>query len=93
MNFHNGVLGDLDGDGDLDVIGNSVVEGYRAGWFTWMNDGVGNFSLFSESSFGVYLQESFEPPLLLDLDGDGDLDALVKEYQYGYPEIWQYQLS
>lgn len=61
-------LGDLDGDGDLDVFvanmgPNSV----------WLNSGTGAFSHNGES-LGVAASTSVT---LGDLDGDGDLDAFV----------------
>ena len=69
-------LGDLDGDGDLDaMVGNfgivSGVEGEPNA--VWTNDGTGTFTnsrqaLGNNKSFSVALG---------DLDGDGDLDAMV----------------
>ena len=74
-------LGDLDGDGDLDAVF-SAYQGYPA--TVWLNDGAGSFSppltapsFGSGISFGVALG---------DLDGDGDLDAILAEW-YGQPEV------
>ncbi|MBN1180206.1 MAG: tandem-95 repeat protein [Anaerolineae bacterium] len=65
-------LGDLDGDGDLDAFaGNRGLGPYDANQ-VWLNDGAGVFSL--GQNVGA------EPTLdvaLGDVDGDGDLDALV----------------
>ncbi|MFH2073339.1 MAG: VCBS repeat-containing protein, partial [Actinomycetota bacterium] len=62
-------LGDLDGDGDLDVF---VVNDSQTANRVWLNDGAGAFTdsqgLGNSSSRGVGLG---------DLDGDGDLDAFV----------------
>ncbi len=74
-------LGDLDADGDLDV--------YISGSFfanspdeVWINDGLGNFTLFSTTV-------EIDPggiATLGDLDSDGDLDAFVTSQteQFGY---------
>ena len=65
-------LGDIDGDGDLDAVfanGGIVSEPNTA----WMNDGDGNF-IDSGQAFGNGQSTSIG---LADLDGDGDLDAMV----------------
>jgi hypothetical protein len=70
----NGVaLGDLDGDGDTDAFVANDFDSFKGGSLhVWFNDGDGYFSsgpIFGvEDSYGVALG---------DLDGDGDLDALV----------------
>jgi hypothetical protein len=64
-------LGDLDGDGDLDVFtANDSPEGNKI----WVNDGQGIFTMS---------EQTLEPCLrvaLGDLDGDSDLDAVVTNW-------------
>jgi hypothetical protein len=66
---------DLDGDGDLDaLVGNGHTD--DTGWpnTVWYNDGSGRFT-----DSGQQLGEDYESTLsiaLIDLDGDGDLDAV-----------------
>jgi len=67
-------LGDLDGDGDLDAL-----IGKEAGAVIWINQGGvqgGQTGVFADS--GQRLGRGhIETVFLADLDGDGDLDALV----------------
>jgi len=61
-------LGDLDGDGDLDVL---TLDG-----LVWLNDGSGEFTLRGPRfEHGDLMQRG--GMTLGDLDGDGDLDAFV----------------
>ena len=67
--------GDVDGDGDLDLV---VVRGTNSGGLAnevFLNDGLGDFT--SGGTFG--LDHSYDLDLA-DLDGDGDLDAVVANY-------------
>jgi hypothetical protein len=59
-------LGDLDGDGDLDIASASD-DGNRI----WLNDGTGIFTLFQQIPAGSTFALA-----LGDLDGDGDLDLV-----------------
>ena len=67
-------LGDLDGDGDLDAL-----VGNERGAIVWINQGGaqggqgGTFALSGQEISGDQTRAAF----LSDLDGDGDLDALV----------------
>lgn len=80
-------LGDLDGDGDLDAfIGNTQTSGEDLQNDepneVWLNDGNGYFThsgqlLGSQGTYAVALG---------DVDGDGDLDALVGNE--GEDELW-----
>jgi hypothetical protein len=71
-------LGDMDGDGDLDLI-NSYTEN-RSGYVSVrLNDGAGNFTPWSLG--GVTIASS--NLVLGDVDGDGDLDLLADSGQAG----------
>ncbi len=64
---------DIDGDGDLDLIVNSLV----AGTHVMFNDGKGHFTLaavLNKNRAGTSLA-------LADIDGDGDLDLYVANYR------------
>jgi hypothetical protein len=76
-------LGDLDSDGDLDaVVANSPDKAQT----TWLNDGTGAFSAHpSTPSFGA---EDSHDIALGDLDGDGDLDAVVANYDSQAQTTW-----
>lgn len=65
---------DLDGDGDMDVLGSSQL-GDKLFWYENL-DGLGNFSspIIIESSGGGELRIAS-----LDLDNDGDLDVLISD--------------
>ncbi|MBN1851537.1 MAG: VCBS repeat-containing protein [Pirellulales bacterium] len=73
--FEDVVLGDLDGDGDIDAVaertGNSVSSG---GATIWRNDGAGQFQAIWNGNFAGGTQSSTLKMELGDLDGDGDLD-------------------
>jgi hypothetical protein len=67
------LLADLDGDGDLDLVSNSIGRGT----WTWFNDGKGRFARGQEINArraGMSLAAG-------DLDGDGDLDVYVANYR------------
>jgi len=83
-NAYAAVLGDLDGDGDLDAfIANSSHNGAYPADKVWMNDGKG---VFTDS--GQKLGTSYSmAAALADLDGDGDLDVVTGSWRTG-PKIW-----
>ena len=73
-------LGDLDGDGDLDIfVANGVLDSIFTSTGTsvpnevWLNDGSGNF-VDSQQRLGNSTSTSVE---LGDIDGDGHVDAVV----------------
>ena len=66
-------LGDLDGDGDVDVFtANSDVDSAQPDGI-WLNDGAG-FFVDSGQRLGNTLSRAVD---LGDMDGDGDLDAFI----------------
>jgi len=65
---------DLDGDGDLD--GFLLGTGMPSGAHVLVNDGAGGFALTATPYAGAPLQFDVK---LGDLDGDGDIDALVSD--------------
>ena len=66
---HSLVLGDIDGDGDLDAVTCAKDSG-TAAWFE--NDGKGNFT-----THHIYENQAAYDIRLVDMDGDRDLDVLV----------------
>ena len=79
-------LGDLDGDGDLDL-----VVGEASGTLNFFrNDGSGTAPAFApavEEWLGIDVGRR-ATPALADLDGDGDLDLLVGE-EGGAVALWR----
>ncbi len=79
-------LGDLDGDGDLDLLigeGSGTLNYYR-------NDGTRTapeFTLVSDQFQGIDVGRR-SAPVLADLDGDGDLDLLVGTDGDGLVRFW-----
>lgn len=77
---YNGKFGDMDGDGDLDIL----IMGYRE-IYAHFNDGTGNFITGTETynfSIGGIVGQVWNTPDLTDLDGDGDLDAFIFSNNY-----------
>jgi hypothetical protein len=62
-------IGDLDGDGDYDLVAGDHLVGAQA----WLNSGQGSFSL---SRTGLPSSDAYSGAGFGDLDGDGALDAV-----------------
>lgn len=73
------VLGDLDGDGQLDII----LGGPQGNLYAYRYDGnpVNGFPL--PSGFPIY-----DSPAVADLDNDGDLEVCVRSYADGLITFW-----
>lgn len=67
---------DLDGDGDLDLIVNSM----GGGTFCFLNDGKGHFTDISAQS-GLASKKSRSSMALADVNGDGLLDIYISAYR------------
>jgi enediyne biosynthesis protein E4 len=69
------LLGDVDGDGDLDLLVNGLSRGTRL----FLNDGKAKFTESTASG----LETRFGPTsmAMADVDGDGDLDLYVANYR------------
>src|SRR5438477_5212573 len=69
QNSTGAVLADIDGDGDLDLLVNSMGGGTRI----FQNDGKAHFEEVT-ARFGVASRTAATSMALADVDGDGDLD-------------------
>ena len=69
------VLADVDADGDLDLLVNSLGGGTRL----FFNDGKGHFTEATDS--GLLRKFGCTSMALADVDGDGDLDLYVANYR------------
>jgi large repetitive protein len=84
VGFHSApTFGDLDGDGDPDA----VVGEKNGGFVYFKNTGTAVAPAFLKSTstapFGLINVGQESAPFLVDLDGDGDLDVVVAEYNIG----------
>jgi hypothetical protein len=79
-------FGDIDGDGDVDVLSLGYSYGsYGVGLDFYENTGTATEPAFAApvaGSFGVVGLEAEPFMVLADLDGDGDLDILTNTYDY-----------
>src|SRR5262249_2093944 len=65
-------VADVDGDGDLDLLVNSLGGGTRL----FLNDGKGHFTEATDAA-GLRSNDASMSMALADIDGDGDLDLYV----------------
>jgi hypothetical protein len=86
VNDHHTVkLGDLDNDGDLDVV-TGVPWGERRVQI-YFNDGTGGF----DASQIVYRGHGLYSGVVIDLDGDGDLDLAGQDTYANTSKPWIYE--
>src|SRR2546423_5188302 len=76
QNSTGAVFADIDGDGDLDLLVNSMGRGTRV----FENDGKGHFNEVTAQS-GVASRTDGMSMALADVDGDGDLDLYVANFR------------
>ncbi|MEM7029933.1 MAG: LamG-like jellyroll fold domain-containing protein [Chloroflexota bacterium] len=67
-------IGDLDGDGDLDIV---MADRSENRYHVYLNDGAGYTPANPNSTFGHEVSSGVGQFKLADVDGDGDLDALT----------------
>lgn len=79
------VSGDIDGDGDIDILSGGRYNNSRVAWFKNTN-GQGNFVFQQELTTDIsYCRAA----TLADMDGDGDLDIVATSWTFGsHRVIW-----
>jgi uncharacterized repeat protein (TIGR01451 family) len=77
-------LGDLDDDGDLDIIGAAMQAGQQVqdrNNVVWLNDGAGHYEYHTNFGYAY-----FTDVILGDVDADGDLDAFSAAFGTMQPQ-------
>ncbi|MFQ5717953.1 MAG: FG-GAP-like repeat-containing protein [Acidobacteriota bacterium] len=78
VNYRTIDSGDIDGDGDLDLLaGGNFNEGSTPGVLTWLENTDGNGTFSARPNIPTGIVESIASVHLADLDGDGDLDIIT----------------
>lgn len=67
--------GDLDQDGDIDILVSGMNSASNAMTDLYLNDGSGGFNVFNDE--GVFTDVSLGQTIFYDFDGDEDLDILL----------------
>jgi len=67
-------IGDIDGDGDEDIIQHGQIELDEAFTALYLNDGSGNFTEVTQTVFQPFIVPATE---FIDLENDGDLDLIT----------------
>jgi len=87
-NIEFSAIGDIDNDGDFDLINSSLD--YSSGQITFFNfiENIGSnlnpmFTIPQTNTFGLLPVVGVRSPELTDLDNDGDLDIIFGEEYYG----------
>ncbi|MBI5849650.1 MAG: VCBS repeat-containing protein, partial [Planctomycetes bacterium] len=76
---------DIDGDGDMDIVGNRL----GAGIALWLNDGTGRFSDGRYTRFSIPPSFSSQNVRAGDVDADGDLDLVAtRAYNWTVPYLY-----
>jgi hypothetical protein len=75
---------DLDGDGDMDILGAAALENT----VTWWENANGSGSIWTEHSVSFSYNEPWSISSA-DLDGDGDLDVLSASFEYSEVTWWE----
>ncbi len=79
-------LGDLDGDGDLDLVAGNKIDaaaGDAARLYLFINEGTSPSPRFRQTPALAIADAYHFAPALGDLDGDGDLDLLAGTWNQG----------